>query len=222
MLRQNSSDTSPERDRPDAHRFSPDGPEGLILKRQLQELEEIILDSPRVPLTRQTLVDEDKLLDYLDQVRVNLPEVFQRAEQILQDRETILAQARDYAQEIIRNAEQRAAQIADEVKIVQQAELEAQQVRQAVQEECTIARQKTSAEIERIRQQARQELEQVRQATLAECEQLQAGADTYADRVLTDMERQLGQILQVIRSSRQHLQETAVQARHPEQRAKGP
>lgn len=213
MLRQNSSDTSPEHDRPDAHRFSPDGPEGLILKRQLQELEEIILDSPRVPLTRRTLVDEDKLLDHLDQVRVNLPEVFQRAAQILQDRETILAQAQEYAQEIIRAGEQRAAQIADEVKIVQQAELEAQQIRQAVQEECTAARQRTSAEIERIRQQAQQELEQMRRATLAECEQLQTGADTYAERVLTDMERQLSEILHVIRSSRKHLQETAVQSR---------
>lgn len=222
MLRHNPPSVGPEYDRSDLnHRSSPDG-EGLTLKRQLQQLEEIVLDSPRVPLTRRTLVDEDKVLDHLDQIRVNLPEVFQEAEKILQTKETILAQAQEYAQGVIQAAEQRAAQIADEVKIVQQAENEAQQIRQAVQEECEAARQMTSAEIERVQIQVQRDLEQMRQATLIECEELQVGADTYVDRVLTDMEQQLGEVMQVIRYSRHHLQETALQTRSPQEKTAGP
>ncbi len=210
MLRQNSSSIGPEYDRPDP-RSSADGPEGLKLKRRLQELEEIVLDSPRVPLTRRTLVDEDRLLDYLDQVRVDLPEVFQAAEEILQTKAAILAQAQEYAQEIIKAAEHRAAQIADEVRIVQQAELEAQRLRQMVQEECEAVRQRTATEVEQIRHQLQQELEEVRRATLLDCEQLQSGADTYADRVLTEMEHQLSEVLQVIQNSRDHLRKTSSQ-----------
>lgn len=210
MLRQNSSSIGPDGPNRD---YLSNGPEGLHLQRQLQQLEEIVLDSPRVPLTRRTLVEEDQLLDHLDQVRLSLPQVFQQAEEILQTKETILAQAREYAQEIIRAAEQTAAQIADEVKIVQQAELEAQKIRQSVQEDCDAARQRTSTDIERMRQQAQQDLHQMRSAIIAECEQLQTGADTYADRVLNDMEKQFSQVLQVIRHSRHHLHETASHSR---------
>lgn len=222
MLRQNSSSIGPEHARPDSSpRSSPEGSEGLALKRQLQQLEEIILDSPRVPLTHRTLVDEDRLLDYLDQVRLNLPGVFQEAEEILQSRAAILVQAQEYAQEIIKAAEQRAAQIADELRIVQQAELEAQRIRQGAQQECEALRQSTSAEIERVHQQVQQELEEMRRATLIDCEQLQVGADTYADRVLTDMEQQLSEVLRVVRNSRNHLRETSVQV-HIAQEAPSP
>lgn len=218
MLRQNSSSIGPNHDRPDpSPRSSPEGSEGLALKRQLQQLEEIILDSPRVPLTHRTLVDEDRLLDYLDQVRLNLPGVFQEAEEILQSRAAILAQAQEYAQGIIKAAEQRAAQIADELRIVQQAELEAQRIRQGAQQECEAVRQSTSAEIERVHRQVQQELEEMRRATLKDCEQLQLGADTYADRVLTDMEQQLSEVLRVVHNSRNHLRETSVQVHVPQE-----
>ncbi len=219
MLRQNSSSINPERNGPDRnqYRVPVEEPEGLDLQRQLQRLEEIIvLDSFKVPLTRRTLVDEEQLLSQLLRVERSIPETVQVAERILRNKEEIIARANEYAQDIIKAAEQRAAQIADEVRIVQQAEMEAQQVRQQVQEEIEALRQRNFSEIERIRRQTQQELEDIRRAAMAECEQVQAGADTYADRVLTDLERQLGEMLRVIRNGRQHLHEGKPPRRPPE------
>ncbi|MGI0487943.1 hypothetical protein ACN4EK_21095 [Pantanalinema rosaneae CENA516] len=171
----------------------------------MDRLEEIILESPRIPLSRRTLVDEEQLIEQLDLVRLSLPDAFHEAENILRHKEEIFLQAEQYAQEIIDTAERRAAQILNETGIVRQAEMEAQQIRQRIQQECDAVRDQTINEIERMRRQAQQELEEMHQMALAECEDIQAGADEYAERVLHDMEMQLAEMLRVIRNGRQQL-----------------
>jgi F0F1-type ATP synthase membrane subunit b/b' len=145
------------------------------------------------------------LLTQLDLVRENLPAAFEEAEKIVRQREEILLQAEEYAQEMMEAAERRADQILDEMGIIQQAELEANQIRKRVQQECEAIQEQTLAEIERMRLQAQQELEQMRQMALAECEDIQNGADDYADAVLGSIEQQLTEMLRVIHNGRQQL-----------------
>jgi len=152
------------------------------------------------------VVDEEALLTQLDVVRENLPAAFADAEKIVNQREEILLQAEEYAQEIMEAAERRADQILDEMGIIQQAELEANQIRKRVQQECEAIQEQTLTEIERMRLQAQQELEQMRQMALAECEDIQNGADDYADAILISIEQQLTDMLRVIRNGRQQLQ----------------
>jgi cell division septum initiation protein DivIVA len=155
----------------------------------------MVLDSPRIPLSRRTLIDEEHLLEQLDLVRLSLPEAFHEAEEIVRHKEDVLLHAEQYAQEIIEAAERRAQQIMNEMGILRQAEVEAQQLRQRVQQECEMAKEQTIGELERMQRQAQQELEEMQRLALEECEEIQAGADEYADRVL-----------RVIRNGRQQLQ----------------
>ncbi len=175
------------------------------IQRELNRLEEIVLDSPRIPLSRRTLIDEEHFLEQLDLVRLSLPEAFHQAEELLRHKEEILVQSEQYAQDIIEQAEHRATEILNEMGILRQAELEADQIRQRVQAECEAARDQTIADIERMRQQAQQELEAMQQQAMGECEEIQRGADDYADRVLSDMERKLADMLRVIRNGRGQL-----------------
>nr|WP_315871042.1 hypothetical protein [Trichocoleus desertorum] len=165
----------------------------------------MILDSPRIPLSRRTLVDEEQLLDQLDLVRLNLPTAFRDAEELLRHKDDILLETEQYAQEIVEVAERRAAQILDELGIVRQAEMEARQIRQHVQQECEAMQEQTMAEIDRMRRQAQQDLDEMRRMAIAECEDIQEGADAYADRVLGDMEHQLSEMVRIIRNGRQQL-----------------
>lgn len=214
MLREDSSSLSPERGFSSNAGPFQNGVSGgdtartgsVDIQQELNRLEEIILDSPRIPLSRRTLVDEEELLKQLDLVRLNLPEAFHEAEEIVRQKEELILEAEQYAQEVIEQAERRAAQILNEMGILRQAELEAQQVRQRVQQECEVAKEQTIAEIERMRRQAQHELEELQRRALVECEEIQIGADEYADRVLTDMEMQLSEMLRVIRNGRQQLQ----------------
>jgi hypothetical protein len=181
---------------------------GVDLQRELNRLEEIILDSPRIPLSRRTLIDEDQMLEQLDLVRLNLPTAFQEAAELVVHKEEILQE--QYAQEIIAAAEQRAAHILNDMGLVRQAETEAMQIRQQVQQECDTIQQQTLADIDQMRRRAQQELDEMQRRALDECEEIQSGADDYADRVLRDMEQQLTEMMRVVRNGLQQL--------HPEQK----
>ncbi|MGQ4645860.1 DivIVA domain-containing protein [Lyngbya aestuarii] len=223
MLRQDSARIDPPNpEEPSNHSQPPvNGPGGIDIQRELNRIEDMIFDSPHIPFTRRTLVDEEMLLAQLDLVRENLPDTFAVAQKIVRQREGILLQAEEYAQELVEAAEQRADQLLDELGIVQQAELEAYQIRQKVQQECEALQQQTLSEIERLRRQAQQEIEQVRLLALAECEDIQNGADEYADAVLRSIEQQLGDMLRVIRNGRQQLLGDPPQGNIPETDANG-
>jgi hypothetical protein len=176
------------------------------IQRELNKLEEMILDSPRIPLSRRTVVDEEQLLDQLDLVRLNLPAAFQEATEILLHKEEVILEAEQIAQQIIGSAEQRAAQILDEMDIVREAEREAQQIRQQVQRDCEMMQQQILADIDQLRRRAQQELEEMQRMAIAECEDIQRGADDYADRVLSDLEAQFTEMMRVVRNGRQQIQ----------------
>ncbi|KGF72132.1 hypothetical protein DO97_11895 [Neosynechococcus sphagnicola sy1] len=180
--------------------------EALDVQRELNKLEEMILDSPRLPFSGRTLVDEEHILDQVDLIRLSLPAAFHEAEEMVRRKDELLSQAEHYAQERIDQAERQAAQILDEIGIIQQAEQEARQIRQRVQQECEAAQTHTMAEIERMHRQAQQELEEMRRLAISECHDIQHEADVYADRVLKSMEQQLGEMMRVIRNGRQQLQ----------------
>lgn len=182
---------------------------GVDIQRELNRLEEIVLDSPRIPLTRRTVIDEEVLLDQLELIQLNLPEAFHEAQEIVRQREEILLQAQQYAHELMEGAEHQATQIVDESQILRHAELEAMQLRQRTQQECEAVREQAIAEIERLRLQAQQELDEMRRQAIVECEEIQNGADEYADRVLQEMEKQLSDMMRVIRNGRQQLQAEA-------------
>lgn len=178
----------------------------LELQEQLQRLEEIIvLDGLKLPLTNRTVVDEEQLLSQLLAVERSIPDTMRAAEEILKKKEEIINRAQQYAQEVIKSAEKQAAQIADELTIIQQAEREAQQLQKQVQSEIDTLRQRNLSEVERVRRQTQQEIDAMRQAAQVECEQVQREADVYADHVLKDLEGQLGGMLNVIQNGRSHL-----------------
>lgn len=182
----------------------------------MNKLEEMVLDSPRIPLSRRTLVDEEQLLDQLDLVRLNLPPAFQEATEVILHKEEVLLEAEQYAQEIIADAERRAAQILDEMGLIRQAELEAQRIRQQVQQDCEEMQQQVLMEIDQMRRRAQQDLVEMQQMAIAECEEIQRGADEYADSVLQDMEQQLVEMMRIVRNGRQQLQINKPTSRTPE------
>ena len=180
--------------------------ERFSIQQELDRIEEIVLESPRVPLSGKTMVSEDELLDQLDVVRVNLPAAVQESVQIVQQREEILAEAEQYAQEIITSAEKQAAAILNEMAIIRQAESQAAQLRAQTEQECATLRAQTLGEIEQLQNQARKEWEETRTRTVSEAKTIQEDADTYADQVLENMERQFMELLHVLRNGRQKIQ----------------
>ncbi|MEO0868201.1 MAG: ATP synthase F0 subunit B [Cyanobacteria bacterium J06642_11] len=186
---------------------------GFDIQDALNQIEEAVLDSPRLPVMGRTMINEDDLLDQLDAVRLNLPSAFQEAQQMLEQRNEILSEAERYAQEIITTAEKQAANILNETVILRQAEQQAQQLRLQVEQECAALRSQTMMEVEQLQTQTQQECEEMRKSAISECHAIQTDADTYADQVLQRMETQFSEMLGVISNGRQQLYERQQRAR---------
>ncbi|MEL6459200.1 MAG: DivIVA domain-containing protein [Cyanobacteria bacterium J06621_15] len=175
------------------------------IQQELNRLEEIILTSFRIPLTGRTLVDEEKLLQQLDFIRLSLPEAFQEALLTIQQKEEILLEAEAYGQQMVEAAQAKRAQVLNESDIIRQAEQQTEQLTRQVQQECEQLMQETLDEIERKRRACQQEIEEMRRLAMEEAEQIAQGADQYADNVLEHMEHELNESLKIIRNGRQQL-----------------
>lgn len=184
------------------------------IQHELNKVEEMILDSPRVPLTGRTLIDEEPILDVLDLVRLNLPTAFQAAEDVLRQKDEILRQAEQYGRDVVEAAEKQAASILDEMGLVRQAKAEADRIREQIKADCDAAQERTMAEIERMRQQAKQEAEELKMRALTDARSIEAGADEYAERVLKTIEQQLGDMMRVVHNGRTQLQQDASYRAH--------
>lgn len=185
----------------------------LDIQRQMSKLEDIIFEGIRIPLSRYTLIDEEEVLDQLEEVQRSLPAAFEEALIVIRHKEAIIAEAEHYIQEMLAAAEQRAAQMLNQTGIVRQAEVEAAQVRQSLQQESDAMRESVMQEIDQRRQQAQQELDQMQEMAIAECDDIQRGADEYAEQVLSSVERQLTDMIRIIHNGRQQLNMDSATAR---------
>ena len=77
----------------------------------IDRLEELFNESKTVPLTRNVMVDEDRMLDIIDQMRIAIPEEVKKAQQLLGQRDRLLAQAQEEANRTLELSRQKADQI---------------------------------------------------------------------------------------------------------------
>ena len=94
----------------------------------IDRLEEILNESRPIPLTHTVLVDEDKVLDLIDQMRVAIPEEVKKAQQVLAQRDRILAQAQEEANRTLALARERSETMVEREAIVQAAQARASDV----------------------------------------------------------------------------------------------
>jgi hypothetical protein len=64
----------------------------------VDRLEELVNGARQVPLTNNIMVDQDRLIDLIDQMRVSIPDEVKKAQKTLSDRDKILAQAKEEAE----------------------------------------------------------------------------------------------------------------------------
>jgi cell division septum initiation protein DivIVA len=94
----------------------------------VDRLEELFNESRPIPLTRNVIVDEDRVLEIIDTMRISIPEEVKKAQQILAQRDRILAHAQEEANRTIALAKQKAEELIGRDPIVQAAQARAEQI----------------------------------------------------------------------------------------------
>jgi len=94
----------------------------------IDRLDELFNQSKSIPLTRNVMVDEDRMLDIIDQMRIAIPEEVKKAQQLLGQRDRVLAQAQEEANRTLEIARQKADQMVTRDMIMQEALRRSEQI----------------------------------------------------------------------------------------------
>jgi cell division septum initiation protein DivIVA len=94
----------------------------------IDRLEELFNESKTIPLTRSVMVDEDKMLDIIDQMRIAIPDEVKKAQQLLGQRDRVLAQAQEEANRTLEIARQKADQLVAKDMVAVEAQRRAEQI----------------------------------------------------------------------------------------------
>ncbi len=94
----------------------------------VDRLENIVHESRTIPLSRKLLLDEDRLIDIIDQMRVSIPDVVKHAQKVTAERDRQLAQAQEEADRIRQLAKTESHTILENDQITKGARIRAEQI----------------------------------------------------------------------------------------------
>ena len=87
----------------------------------LETLEEKIEKSRTVPFSGKCIVDKEEILDIIKEIRLKLPDELKQAKWVKEERQRILVEAQNEADDIIKEAENRIISMIDEHEITRKA-----------------------------------------------------------------------------------------------------
>ena len=94
----------------------------------IDRLEELFNDAKALPFTHNVVVDEDKMLELIDQMRIAIPEEVKKAQQVMAQRDRVMAQAQEEANRTLQIAREKADQMLQKDMIMQEAQRRADQI----------------------------------------------------------------------------------------------
>ena len=101
----------------------------------VDRLEELFNESSSLPLTKKVLIDEEKLLDLIDQMRLAIPDEIKKAQSIINQKDRIIAQSNEEANRTISLAKEQSKILCSKDAIVQEAKILAEEIIRKSKEE---------------------------------------------------------------------------------------
>lgn len=100
----------------------------MDIQHLVDRLEDLIDEGRHIFGTKYTMIDEERALELIDQMRISIPEEIEKAQRVLQQRERVLAEAHEEAGRLLEQHRQKAEQLIDEHAQVQAANARAESI----------------------------------------------------------------------------------------------
>lgn len=94
----------------------------------IDRLEELFNNAKAVPFTHNVVVDEDRMLELIDQMRIAIPEEVKKAQQVVAQRDRVMAQAQEESNRTLQLARDKADEMTHKDMISQEAQRRAEQI----------------------------------------------------------------------------------------------
>jgi F0F1-type ATP synthase membrane subunit b/b' len=102
----------------------------------IDRLEELFNESRPIWFTHSVVMDEDRLLDLIDQMRVAIPEEIKKAQTVVTQKDRMQAQATEEANRTLALAREKADKMVEKDPITQAAQARADQIIAQARQEC--------------------------------------------------------------------------------------
>lgn len=186
------------------------------VKQILEHIEELVLDSTKIPIVNKLIIDEDKLFSLLDALSKTLPLEMDESKEIVKNKDTLLAEAKARALELLQTSEARAREMlqTSEFKskeMLTYAETKAKELRESSEKESKekleYAESQSAlilSEDETLKR-VQQEVENLKKESLESYNKTKDDSDNYAEYILDTLETKLSRTLGLIRSGREKI-----------------
>lgn len=87
----------------------------------LENIEDIIEDASKIPLSNKVMVDKEEILEILSEIRMSLPDEISRASWVAKEHDRILNEAQNEAEELIEKVKDNQRLLIEENEITRQA-----------------------------------------------------------------------------------------------------
>lgn len=94
----------------------------------LENLEELIENSSKVPFSSKVMVDKEELGEILEEIRLKLPDELKQAKRIKDERLNIINDAQKESDDLLKEAESKIIQMVDEHVITKQAIMQKEEI----------------------------------------------------------------------------------------------
>lgn len=101
----------------------------IELDNLIDELEDVLVEGRRVPFSGRLLIDEERILDVIDRMRVAVPEELKQARRIIGEQDRLLNEAQVRVQQALEEQGLLAAVEEERARLIEQAEREAANIR---------------------------------------------------------------------------------------------
>ena len=160
----------------------------MDLLNLVDKLETLATSSGKVPGTRKVLMDLDKALELVDQMRLGIPKDIQEAEEVMARREAIINQSLLDARRIKSSAEEEGRTKVNESEIVSEAQKQADEL-------LADAKQRADALVQDAQKKAHQMMQESQTFSETRVEE----ANRYSQETLYNLEQHLSIVLNSVR-----------------------
>ena len=168
----------------------------------LDELEEIVDTAPNVPLTGKIMVESSEVLEIVEDIKKSLPEDVKQAKWLKDEKERILADAKEEYDKIITEAKKQAGFLVDNNDITLKAKKRADSINDAADEYSKVLKMKTYDYLDKVLYDMQDRIDNLNVR--------------YASQMYEYLEKNFEEINQQLQKNRDELKDMAVRTKNGE------
>ncbi len=94
----------------------------MDIQHLVDRLEDLIDEGRHVPMTKMTVIDEERALEIIDQMRISIPEEIDKATRVIGQKDRLMAQANEEAARVIELAHEKSDALIQRDAVTQAAQ----------------------------------------------------------------------------------------------------